>query len=220
MTAIGGVMSGDGEQKIALVMELRGRGIDHKILSVIETLPREVFVPDLFRSRAYENAALPIASGQTISQPFIVGYMTQLLDIGPRMKVLEIGTGSGYQAAVLSRLCRRVYTIERYRTLIRDAEQRFAALNIHNITTRYADGALGWKEQAPFDRILLTAAAPEIPVALIDQLKEGGILVAPVGPESGEQQIVRLRKTPDGFLREDLMPTRFVPLVSGVAREV
>ncbi|MDA5193325.1 protein-L-isoaspartate(D-aspartate) O-methyltransferase [Govanella unica] len=213
-------MDGDSAQKIALVMELRSGGIDHKILSIIETMPREVFVPPLFRNRAYENAALPIASGQTISQPYIVAYMTQLLDLGPRMKVLEIGTGSGYQAAVLARLCRRVYTIERYRTLIRDAEMRFATLNIHNITTRFADGSKGWQEQAPFDRILMTAAAPEVPEALVDQLKDDGVLVGPIGPESAEQMIVRVRKTSTGILREDLMVTRFVPLVAGVAREV
>lgn len=210
----------EGAQKIALVMELRRGGIDHQILSIIETMPRELFVPAPFRNRAYENAALPIASGQTISQPFIVAYMTQLLELGPRMKVLEIGTGSGYQAAVLARLCRRVYTVERYRTLIRDAEARFAALNIHNITTKYGDGSKGWPEQEPFDRILMTAAAPEVPAVLIDQLKDDGILVGPIGPESAEQVIVRIRKTPAGLVREDLMPTRFVPMVAGVAREV
>lgn len=200
-------------------MELRRGGItDRKILGVIETLPREVFVPGPFRDRAYENAALPIAHGQTISQPYTVAFMTQALQVGPRMKVLEIGTGSGYQAAVLSRLCRRVYSVERYRTLLEEAERCFAALQIPNITTRYGDGARGWPEQAPFERILVTAAAPEVPPRLVEQLAEGGLLVAPVGVE-GNQVIVRLRKTADGIAREELMATRFVPLVEGVARQ-
>lgn len=206
-------------QKINLIMELRRGGIaDRKVLTVIETLPRELFVPVPFHDRAYENAALPIAHGQTISQPYTVAYMTQALDVGPRMKVLEIGTGSGYQAAVLSRLCRRVYSVERYRTLLEEAERRFAALQIHNITTRYGDGNKGWPEQAPFERILVTAAAPEVPPKLVEQLAEGGLLVAPVGTD-GNQVIVRLRKTADGIQREELIATRFVPLVEGVARQ-
>lgn len=206
-------------QKINLIMELRRGGIaDRKILTVIETLPRDLFVPAPFQDRAYENAALPIAHGQTISQPYTVAYMTQVLEVGPRMKVLEIGTGSGYQAAVLSRLCRRVYSVERYRTLIEEAEQRFAALGLHNITTRYGDGHKGWPEQAPFQRILVTAAAPEVPPKLVEQLAEGGLLVAPVGTD-GNQVIVRLRKTAEGIQREELIATRFVPLVEGVARQ-
>lgn len=200
-------------------MELRRGGItDRNILAVIETLPRERFVPAPFLDRAYENAALPIAHGQTISQPYTVAYMTQALEVGPRMKVLEIGTGSGYQAAVLARLCRRVYTIERYRTLLEEAERRFAALDIHNITTRYGDGNRGWPEQAPFERILVTVAAPEVPPRLVEQLGEGGILVAPVGDDRN-QVIVRLRKTAEGITREELIATRFVPLVEGVARQ-
>lgn len=185
----------------------------------MEALPRELFVPSPFESRAYENAALPIAQGQTISQPYTVACMTVALKVGARMKVLEVGTGSGYQAAVLARLCRRVYTIERYRTLLQEAEARFAALDLHNITTRHGDGGKGWPEQVPFDRILVTAAAADIPAALVDQLKPGGIMVLPVGAEEGNQVIVRLEKTANGLVREDLMPTRFVPLVDGVARE-
>lgn len=205
-------------QKINLIMELRRGGIaDRRVLGVIETLPREQFLAAPFQDRAYENSALPIAHGQTISQPYTVAYMTQALEVGARMKVLEIGTGSGYQAAVLSRLCRRVYSIERYRTLLEEAEARFAALDYHNITTRHGDGWKGWPEQAPFERIIITAAAPDVPPRLVEQLGEGGILVAPVGVD-GDQKIVRLRKSEGGLVREDMISTRFVPLVQGVAR--
>ena len=145
-------------------MELRRHGItDTTVLSALERIPREAFVPAAFQDQAYENIALPIHQGQTISQPLVVAFMTEALKVGPRMKVLEVGTGSGYQAAVLSQLCRRVYTIERYRSLLRDAERQFQDLRLPNITTKFADGYLGWPEQAPFDRILVTAAAPEMP---------------------------------------------------------
>ncbi len=201
-------------------MDLRRGGVsDRRVLEVIETLPREAFVPESFRDRAYENTALPIADGQTISQPQTVAFMTQALEVGPRLKVLEIGTGSGYQAAVLSRLCRRVYSVERYRTLLREAEARFAALGISNITTRHGDGHKGWVEQAPFDRIIVTAAAPQVPPVLVDQLAEGGVMVIPVGEEAGEQRLLRLRRTAEGVAEEDLIHTKFVPLVPGVARD-
>ncbi len=207
-------------QKIKLIMDLRRGGVsDRRVLEVIETLPREAFVPESFRDRAYENTALPIADGQTISQPQTVAFMTQALEVGPRLKVLEIGTGSGYQAAVLSRLCRRVYSVERYRALLKEAEARFAALGISNITTRHGDGHKGWVEQAPFDRIIVTAAAPQVPPALVDQLAEGGVMVIPVGEEAGEQRLLRLRRTAEGVVEEDLMHTKFVPLVPGVARD-
>jgi len=207
-------------QKIKLIMDLRRGGVsDRRVLEVIETLPREAFVPESFRDRAYENTALPIADGQTISQPQTVAFMTQALEVGPRLKVLEIGTGSGYQAAVLSRLCRRVYSVERYRTLLREAEARFAALGISNITTRHGDGHKGWVEQAPFDRIIVTAAAPQVPPVLVDQLAEGGVMVIPVGEEAGEQRLLRLRRTAEGVAEEDLIHTKFVPLVPGVARD-
>ena len=163
-----------------------------------------------------KNTALPIAQGQTISQPGVVAFMTQAAQIGPRMKVLEIGTGSGYQAAVLSRLCRRVYTVERHRDLLREAETRFADLRLNNITTRHGDGNLGWPEQAPFERILVTAATPEIPPGLEEQLGEGGILVIPLGQNHTEQQLVRCTKTASGIDRDVLWQVRFVPLVSGV----
>ena len=205
--------------KIRLIMELRQSGIkDTQVLSAIERVPREEFVLGTFVDQAYENTALPIQQGQTISQPYVVAFMTEVLELGERMKVLEIGTGSGYQAAVLSRLCRRVYTVERYRSLLQQAEQRFQHLGYHNITTRYGDGGLGWPEQAPFDRIIVTAAAEAVPEALKEQLAVGGIMVIPVGRISWAQEIVRLRKSTSGFESETLLPVRFVPLVPGTAR--
>ena len=167
---------------IGLIMALRKQGItDARVLSAIERTPRELFVEGPFLHSAYENTALPIACGQTISQPYVVALSTLALEVADNMRVLEIGTGSGYQTAVLSRLCRRVYSIERHRPLLLEAEQRFKALKLDNVSTRHGDGFLGWPEQAPFDRILLTAATPEIPDVLMDQLKPNGILVAPVG---------------------------------------
>ena len=204
--------------KIRLIMELRREGIsDRDVLSAIERIPREVFVPEPFRERAYDNTALPISQGQTISQPFVVAFMTQELQLGDRMKVLEIGTGSGYQAAILSRLCRRVYTIERYRSLLQEANQRFEQLRLYNITTRLGDGNKGWPEQAPFERIMVTAGAETVPRQLAEQLADGGIMLVPVGPRE-EQQIVRVRRDGDDFAQDNLLPVRFVPLVEGVAR--
>jgi protein-L-isoaspartate(D-aspartate) O-methyltransferase len=208
--------------KIELIMALRRQGIrDKRILSALERIPREIFINASFRKQAYEDHALPIECGQTISQPFVVAYMTEQLQVGDRMKVLEVGTGSGYQAAVLSKLCRRVYTIERYRTLLKDAVKRFDELGLHNITTKVGDGAEGWPEQAPFDRIIVTAAAPSVPQKLVEQLKPGGIMIVPVGMAGGrgEQNLVRIERTGEGVKREELMPVRFVPLVEGVAKE-
>jgi len=203
-------------RKIRLVMQMRNDGItDTAVLSAIERVPREAFVPDAFRDRAYANQALPIGAGQTISQPLVVARMTQALELDRRVKVLEVGTGSGYQAAILALLCRRVYSIERSAELLRQAEARFATLGLHNVTTRLADGAAGWPEQAPFRRILMTAAAPDLPAALMDQLSNDGILVAPVGPPHGEQMLVRVRRNGGALQREDLGPVRFVPLVAG-----
>lgn len=208
-------------QKIRLIMELRRQGInDTDVLSAIERVPREEFVPKTFKDRAYENIALPISSGQTISQPYVVAYMTQMLKPDPRRKVLEIGTGSGYQAAVLSKLCRRVYSIERYRSLHNSAVKLFEKLKISNITTKLGDGNKGWIEQAPFDRIIVTAAAPEIPEKLVDQLNVGGIMVLPVGPDQADQRIVRVTKDEGGAVQiEEFLPVRFVPLVQGLAVE-
>ena len=203
-----------------LVLALRSQGVSEAaVLKAIESTPREDFTPDLFKARAFEDSALPIACGQTISQPFIVGLMTQALKVDKRDRVLEIGTGSGYQTAILSKLARLVYTVERYRTLMREAEARFKELGLTNVITRFGDGGEGWPEQAPFDRIMVTAAAPGEPTALLQQLKPAGILVAPIG--RGPVQTLR-RYTGDGkggFLVEDLIDVRFVPLLEGVAKE-
>ena len=203
-------------KKIHLIMELRRFWVsDTSVLSAIELTPRELFMPEVLRDRAYDNVALPIDCGQTISQPLVVGVMTQALRVEERMRVLEVGTGSGYQSAILSRLCRRVYTIERYKRLMTQAEKRFAELGLTNITTRVGDGSKGWPEQAPIGRILVTAAAADVPPALADQLDEGGIMIVPVGEEYGDQQVLRVTRTADGFDHEQLLPVRFVPLVEG-----
>ena len=207
-------------RRIRLIMELRKEGIaDTEVLSAIERVPRECFVLAGFEDQAYANTALPIEQGQTISQPYVVAFMTHALEVGKRMKVLEIGTGSGYQAAVLSKLCRRVYTVERYPSLLRTAEKRFHDLGLHNITTRLGDGAKGWPDQAPFPRIIVTAAADEAPPALLAQLDVGGVMVAPIEGKSRGQQVVRVRRTETGYESETLLPVRFVPLVEDVARE-
>lgn len=205
---------------VSLIMDLRSQGVtDARVLSAMEKVPRAQFVDESQAGRAYENRPLPIGWGQTISQPFIVGLMTHALKLGDRMKVLEIGTGSGYQAAILARLALRVYTIERLRPLMRDAEQRFKKLALSNIVTRHGDGYEGWVEQAPFDRILTTAAAPEIPERLVGQLKIGGILVCPVGPEGSSQVLLRVTKQDSGTEVENLGLVAFVPMVPGVARD-
>jgi protein-L-isoaspartate(D-aspartate) O-methyltransferase len=206
-------------RKIRLIMDLRNQGVtDTAVLSAIETTPREAFVEEAFLDQAYANQALPINCGQTISQPLIVGLMTQALEIGDRHKVLEVGTGSGYQAAILSKLSRRVYTIERHRDLLAQAERRFTKLHIHNITTMSGDGYKGWPAQAPFDRILVTAAARVVPPDLVAQLSDqGGIMVLPVGNTGGlNQEVIRVRKDGKQYHSERMFPVRFVPLVEGV----
>jgi len=206
--------------KIRLVMDLRRAGVsDTRVLSAMERTPREAFCAPQFLDRAYDDTALPIAHGQTLSQPSVVGLMTQAAECGPRHKVLEVGTGSGYQAAVLALLCRRLYTIERHRPLLQDAERRLLGLGISNIVTRHGDGWAGWPEQAPFDRIVVTAAPDDVPGALVDQLGEGGILVIPVGREKRSQRLLRLRREPAGVVTEELAAVRFVPLVQGVAAD-
>ena len=212
----------DPQMRLArLILSLRSQGVtDAKVLEAIEKTPRALFVPDLFQERTWEDSALPIACGQTISQPFIVGLMTQALKVEGRHRVLEIGTGSGYQAAVLARLVRYVYTVERYRTLMGEAEARFRELGLVNIITRFGDGGEGWADQAPFDRILVTAAAQSDPKVLLSQLKPKGILVAPVG--RGPVQTLN-RYTGDGhgsFAMDTLCDVRFVPMLDGVAREL
>lgn len=203
---------------LRLLMELRRNGItETAVLAAIEQVPREMFVADPFLDQAYENRALPIGCGQTVSQPQVVGLMTQALAVTPRMKVLEIGTGSGYQAAVLSQLCRRLYTIERHKPLLLEAEARFRALRLHNITSKVGDGSRGWPEQAPFERIMVTAAAHDIPPLLVSQLAIGGIMVLPLGePKGAEQDLVKVTRLEDGIDIEHLGPVRFVPLVEGL----
>jgi protein-L-isoaspartate(D-aspartate) O-methyltransferase len=204
--------------KIRLIMDLRKQGIhDNRVLSAMERVPRELFVPEAFSAEAYSNIPLPISQGQTISQPFVVAYMTQELRLDDRSIVLEIGTGSGYQAAVLAHICRRVYTVERYRSLREEAAARFERLGLHNITTRLADGSRGWPELAPFDRIMVTAAAPDVPQTLVDQLSDSGVMVVPVGGGS-MQTLVRISRVDGEVQREDLLDVRFVPLVAGLAR--
>jgi protein-L-isoaspartate(D-aspartate) O-methyltransferase len=202
--------------KQRLIAELRACGFtDEKVLAAIGAVDRERFVSSPFAERAWENTALPIAFGQTISQPLVVATMTEALRVGPRMKVLEVGTGSGYQAAVLAKLARRVYTIERYKPLSREAERLLLDLRVHNVVFDVGDGSKGWPGQAPFDRIIVTAAAEERPQALVDQLAMGGILIVPVGRDPTNQVIERIVKAEDGLHRDTLMPVRFVPLVTG-----
>jgi protein-L-isoaspartate(D-aspartate) O-methyltransferase len=214
----------EDHRPIALIMELRGQGIrDQRVLSAIERTPRELFVEAPFQPTAYENIALPIACGQTISQPYIVAYMTEMLAVDPKHRVLEIGTGSGYQAAVLAPLCRMVYTVERHRPLLKAAEARFNVLELHNIVVKHGDGLMGWPEQAPFDRVLLTAAVSEIPRALIAQLKPGGILVGPLSGSGAferiSQHLVKIIRGESATTQENLIPVAFVPMLPGVARE-
>ena len=205
-------------QKSGLLATLRQRGItDEAVLASLLAVPREQFVPPLFQGRAYDDTALPIEQGQTLSQPFVVALMTQALDLHRRARVLEVGTGSGYQAAVLSRLCRRVYTVERFRDLLRVAEKRFASLGCHNVTTRYGDGYKGWQEQAPFDRIIVTAAPPEPPQDLLDQLAVGGVMVLPVGPQNFAQKLYQIKRTQRRFEEHILGEVRFVPMLEGQA---
>ncbi len=209
--------------KMRLVMELRRAGIaDARVLDAIEKTPREMFVGPAFEDRAYDNVALPIGEGQTISQPYVVALMTEKLALTGGEKVLEIGTGSGYQAAILSRLARRVFTVERYRRLLREAERRFAALGLGNVVTRLGDGGKGWPEHAPFDRIIVTAAAREVPSVLVEQLAPGGLMVLPVGAEYHDQRLVLVRRHDatrgSGYETEDLAWVRFVPLVAGLPR--
>jgi protein-L-isoaspartate(D-aspartate) O-methyltransferase len=206
------------QDQIGLIMQLRRRGIrDTKVLRAIELVPRELFVDEAFVAHAYQDIALPIECGQTISQPYVVAFMTEKLGLDERHKVLEIGTGSGYQAAVLSHLCRRIYTVERWRELQKSAERRFARLGITNITTIIGDGWLGWPPQAPFDRIIVTAAAQEAPPALIDQLKVGGRMLIPLGKSRDTQNLVQIDKSEAGLTETCLLPVRFVPLVQGRA---
>jgi protein-L-isoaspartate(D-aspartate) O-methyltransferase len=204
------------EDKRELVELLAGRGIcDKRVLNAFEAVPREAFVDPLYADSAYRDIALPIACGQTISQPYVVAYMTQKLGVEPGHEVLEIGTGSGYQAAILARLCRHVYTIERHEALHLAARERFKQLGITNISAIVGDGAEGWPEPRQFDRIIVTAAARQAPQALIDQLKDDGRMIMPLGSRIFRERLVLLEKNEAGIEKRDLLAVRFVPLVPG-----
>jgi protein-L-isoaspartate(D-aspartate) O-methyltransferase len=207
--------------RMEFLLNLRRHGImDAAVLRAMDEVPREHFVTNDYADIAYADQALPIACGQTISQPYVVAYMTERLDVQPTHRVLEVGTGSGYQAAILSRLAREVVTIERYRTLADTARTRLATLGFGNVEVVVGDGLAGVPDGGPFDRIMVTAAAEEIPPALVEQLAEGGVMVLPLGPHAGAQVIVKLTKTKEGLDREDLIGVRFVPLLPGKAREL
>jgi len=212
----------DDVERMEFQLSLRRRGIsDQGVLRAMEEVPRENFVSPGFVESAYADQALPIECGQTISQPFVVAYMTERLEVAPDHRVLEIGAGSGYQAAVLSRLAREVVSIERYRTLADAAREKLKALGYGNVTIRVGDGMAGAPDLAPFDRIMVTAAAEDVPQALLAQLAEDGKMVLPVGPRHDAQYLVKLTKRPGGGLtREELIAVRFVPLLSGQAREL
>jgi len=212
----------DDVERMEFQLALRRRGVsDQAVLRAMEEVPRENFVAPGFTDSAYADQALPIDCGQTISQPFVVAYMTEQLEIGSQHRILEIGTGSGYQAAVLSRLAREVVTIERYRTLADTARERLQTLGYTNVTVRLGDGMAGAPDLAPFDRIMVTAAAEDVPDALVAQLTAGGKMVLPVGPRHDAQYLVKLTKQADGELtHEELIAVRFVPLLPGQAREL
>jgi protein-L-isoaspartate(D-aspartate) O-methyltransferase len=209
------------EAKMQFLYALRAQGVtDKRVLEAMERIDRGPFVQgSVFAARAYEDVPLPIGCGQTISQPSVVGLMTQALRIQPRDKVLEVGTGSGYQAAILSQLARRVYTVDRHAALVASAKKLFEAMDLTNVTTLTADGSFGLPDQAPFDRILVTAAAEDPPGPLLAQLKIGGIMVLPVGQSDAVQSLIRVTRLESGFEYDELRPVRFVPLVEGVSRD-
>jgi protein-L-isoaspartate(D-aspartate) O-methyltransferase len=200
--------------KMELVFSLRRAGVtEPSVVATMERVPRELFVPEVFRSRSYEDITLPIGHHQTLSQPAIVGLMTEALELNDRKKVLEVGTGSGYQTSILALICRRVYTIERHAPLLQEAEKRFDKLRIRNVTAKVGDGTLGWEAQAPFERIIVTAAAADIPPILADQLSIGGIMIVPIGLGDNFQTILKVIKKENGFKTKELRDVRFVPLI-------
>ncbi len=208
------------QRKMQFLFALRTRGVtDKQVLNAMERVDRGLFIRGTFAARAYEDMPLPITCGQTISQPSVVGLMTQALRLTPRDKVLEVGTGSGYQAAVLSHLARRVYTVDRHKRLVADATTLFRRMDLTNITAITADGSFGLPDQAPFDRIVVTAAAEDPPGPLMAQLKHGGIMVVPVGQSDAVQHLIRVTRTETGFDYDELLPVRFVPLVEGLGRD-
>ena len=211
----------DSVGRMEFLLSLRRRGISNAaVLKAMDEVPREQFVEADYADCAYADQALPIACGQTISQPYVVAFMTEHLDVQPSHRVLEVGSGSGYQAAVLSRLARDVVSVERYRTLADAARQRLSLLGYDNIEIVVGDGLAGVPERAPYDRIIVTAAAETIPDALVGELAEGGVMVLPLGPHAGPQQLVKLTKGEQGIKQEDLIAVRFVPLLPGKAREL
>lgn len=213
-------MTPTDERKMQFLYTLRSKGVtDSRTLSAMEKIDRGAFVRGLFAERAYEDMPLPIPCGQTISQPSVVGLMTQALNVQPRDKVLEVGTGSGYQAAVLSQLARRVYSVDRFSRLVREAQEAFDTLGIVNITTFSADGSYGLPDQAPFDRIIVTAAAEDPPGPLLAQLRVGGIMVVPVGQSDTVQSLIKVTRLEKGFDYEELRAVRFVPLLEGLGQE-
>ncbi len=213
-------MTDNATLKMQFLFSLRKAGIvDKKVLDAMERVDRKNFVTSVFSEKAYDDTPLPIACGQTISQPTVVGLMTQALQVTSRDKVLEVGTGSGYQAAILSLLARRVYTVERHSLLVNNASKVFQKLNISNITTICADGGYGLEQQAPFDRIIVTAASDDPPAPLLSQLKTGGIMVIPVGQSDNIQNLIKIAKTDGGYDYQDLQTVRFVPLVAGTEKE-
>lgn len=214
-------MPPDAEQQMQFLYTLRTRGVtDPRVLTAMERTDRGLFVDGIFADRAYQDVPLPIASGQTISQPSVVGLMTQALAVHARDKVLEVGTGSGYQAAILSHLGRRIYTIDRHRRLTRTAQERIEALGLTNVTVMTGDGSHGLPDQAPFDRIMVTAAAEDPPGPLLAQLKPGGIMVVPVGQSDSVQSLIKVTKSESGqFDYEELREVRFVPLVEGLGSD-
>jgi protein-L-isoaspartate(D-aspartate) O-methyltransferase len=213
--------SDENVQRMEFMLGLRRRGIiDQRVLRAMDEVPREHFVGSELTEAAYADQALPIACGQTISQPYVVAYMTEKLDVHPEHRVLEIGTGSGYQAAVLSRLAREVVTVERYRTLADTARMRLKTLGYDNVDVVLGDGLSGAPERAPFDRIIITAAAESVPDALVEQLADGGIMVLPLGSHVASQVLVKLTKNKNRIAREELIAVRFVPLLPGKAREL
>ena len=202
--------------KFDLLLDLKQQGVsDIKILNIIEDIDRSLFIDTNLKEKSNLNVALPIDCGQTISQPLIVAHMTQTLDINKKMRVLEIGTGSGYQSIVLSKLSRFVYTIERHNILLKKAKSLLQSLEINNVFFKHADGGLGWSDQAPFDRIIVTASAPEIPTKLLSQLVDNGIMVIPVGEDNDNQVLKKIIKKGDSFIVKNIMNVRFVPLLEG-----
>ena len=202
--------------KFDLLLDLKQQGVsDIKILNIIEDIDRSLFIDTNLKEKSNLNVALPIDCGQTISQPLVVAHMTQTLDISKKMRVLEIGTGSGYQSLVLSKLSRFVYTIERHNILLKKAKNLLQSLEINNVFFKHADGGLGWSEQAPFDRIIVTASAPEIPTKLLSQLVDNGIMVIPVGEDNDNQVLKKIIKKGDSFIVKNIMNVRFVPLLEG-----